>query len=177
MHKSLLFTYFWKKIQSHMHHYPDICLIIFFFVTNCLKSQTYNYRYQDNNINNVILGRHSLYFMRDSQLFLCLSLPIQMQCLTTSRHFSIILSASSKQQINNASNKYLIINRRTNKINEISKEEYQSRVQSIAFTHIVKFYNLIGTIIVNNEPFLVVATSISQVAKYIEYPIYIINDV
>jgi hypothetical protein len=36
---------------------------------------------------------------------------------------------------------------------------------------------LLGTIVINHEPYLLVATSVSQIAKYIEYPVYLINDV
>ena len=73
-----------------------------------------------------------------------------MQCLTTNRYFSTILSSSTKTIIANSTNNYLQLNRATNKIQEIPKEDYQSKVDQISFTQIIKFYVLLGTMIINH---------------------------
>ena len=41
----------------------------------------------------------------------------------------------------------------------------------------MKFDLIIGSIVVNQEPYLLLATEITRVAKYVEFPIFVIQDV
>ena len=44
-------------------------------------------------------------------------------------------------------------------------------------SQLVKFYLLMGTIIINQEPYLLLATNAEEIAVYIEHPIFRVTEI
>lgn len=47
----------------------------------------------------------------------------------------------------------------------------------MTLSHIIKFYLLMGTIIINHEPYLLLVVDAQEIAYYVEHPIYMIADI
>ena len=59
------------------------------------------------------------------------------------------------------------VSRRTHLVTPISWGDYQQEVNQQAFTQVTKFALLLGTIVVNQEPYLLVASGAESIATYI----------
>ena len=64
-------------------------------------------------------------------------------------------------------NQCIKVSRRTHLVTPISWGDYQQEVNQQAFTQVTKFALLLGTIVVNQEPYLLVASGAESIATYI----------